>query len=141
MRTAGCFTRPGCRGESFFQGFLSRRRPPLAKQASVRAHGDVFTRSERRPRKVLVLPVRKWLKGLFLREARSMIGKFLKRCVALVLAAVLVAPALVRADPCGDCPGSSYSACHYNFPLLWRGGAHLSFHWHAPPETPPPFSA
>jgi hypothetical protein len=69
-----------------------------------------------------------------------MTGKSTGCCAALVLAFQLLAPAVVQADPLGDCPCSSYSPCHYHFPLLWKLGAHLHFHWHAASEPPPPFS-
>lgn len=69
-----------------------------------------------------------------------MTGKRMRWWTALVLVTGLLAPTAVQAEPWCDCPGSSYSPCHYNFPLAWRLGAHLHFHWHAAPEAPPPSS-
>jgi hypothetical protein len=58
----------------------------------------------------------------------------------LVLAAGLFAPGAGRAESPSPCPGSSYSPCHYNFPLAWRLCAHVRSYWHSEPEAPPPFS-
>jgi hypothetical protein len=69
-----------------------------------------------------------------------MSGKFACWCGVLVFAVLILAPAAVQADPQADCPGSSYTPCHYNFPLLWKGCARLSSRWHATREAPPPFS-
>jgi len=69
-----------------------------------------------------------------------MTGKFVCSCAAVLLAVELLAPAVVWADPLDSCPGSSYSPCHYNFPLLWNLSAHHAFRWHAAPEPPPPYS-
>ena len=69
-----------------------------------------------------------------------MTGKRIGWWAALVMAAELLVPAVVRADPLCDCPGSSYSPCHYNFPLLYNLCAHVHFHRHAAPEAPPPYS-
>jgi hypothetical protein len=62
-------------------------------------------------------------------------------CAVLLFAAHLLTAPAAQAQPVCDCPGSSYSPCHYNFPLLWRFCACLSFRCHAPAEMPPPFSA
>jgi len=67
-------------------------------------------------------------------------GKWFGGWAALVLAVGLFVPAASRGDAPCDCPGSSYAPCHYNFPILWNLCAHLRFHWHAPPEAPPPYS-
>ena len=69
-----------------------------------------------------------------------MIGKNVSCISVLVIAVGLLAPALIRADPLCDCPGSSYSPCHYNFPLLWNLCSCIHFHRHAAPEAPPPFN-
>ena len=67
-----------------------------------------------------------------------MTGRLVCWWATCVLAAVLLIPAAVKAEPPCDCPGSGYSPCHYNFPLVSRFCAR--FHWHAAPEESPPFS-
>lgn len=69
-----------------------------------------------------------------------MTGKFICWCAALLLATQLLAATAIPVQAADDCPGSSYSPCHYNFPLLWRLCAHISGRWCAPAEMPPPFS-
>jgi hypothetical protein len=69
-----------------------------------------------------------------------MTGKQVRLRATLVLAAVLWVPTTLHADLPSDCPGSSYSPCHYNFPLAWRFCARVGQRWHAEPEGPPPYS-
>jgi hypothetical protein len=67
-----------------------------------------------------------------------MFGKFTRLGAGLVVAVEILTPAICRADALCDCPGSSYAACHYNFPLLWNLCAHCRFRRHAEAEPPPP---
>ena len=69
-----------------------------------------------------------------------MTAKTIGRCAALVLALQFFTPALLHADSPCECPGSSYSPCHYNFPLPWRCCARIRSHWHSAVEGPPPVS-
>jgi hypothetical protein len=66
--------------------------------------------------------------------------KRVRSWAALVLMAVLSVPTLVHADPPCACPASSYSPCHYNFPLAWRFCARVRQYLHGEAEAPPPYS-
>src|SRR5260370_3804238 len=113
----------------------------MAMRAPLMALAVVFTRAGSDRHKVTATSCPKRDTGTIIArcmEARSMTGKVVCWGAALVLAAELLVPAAVQAEPSCDCPGSSYSPCHYNFPLVSRFCAR--FHWHAAPHEPPPFS-
>jgi hypothetical protein len=64
--------------------------------------------------------------------------KFASWSAALVIAIGISTPGVIQADPLSDCPGSSYSPCHYNFPLIWNLCARCRSRRHADAGLPPP---